>query len=378
MPPDTVFFVTKKDSEEGFAESKTRRGFVSASGAGAVSVFGLGRLGQVTRTKRVPKYYKDGEVVRWMEVPRKWYRKKERAREVLNRFNRDHLGGVHEGIMTSGLGRSGRTFGGQNGLEIVVTHDRDAPRPNLPNEVSGVPVRMEEEDGNYELQYCNSGNFDKYRGGLNAIDILTRDMGGTAGFRVTDHDGDEFMISAAHVFGNCTVEDPDSVYQQSEQLGEVFGGDVKADFVAFDDSAGNGEIRPSIREPDGTVKNLSAGASKDEIDKRASDLFDSHRKVGVRTGKTTGGIKNSGVTWDKDECITLKGEGIRAGTNGAEGDSGGPYYTVEDIGACVLGHHSIGLGGDTSITACGGSFTGTKDSLGLAYYWFEKNTTYRI
>lgn len=344
----------------------------SAAGLSAVS----GRVGATERTKRVPKYLSGGEVVEWMTVPRRWHRHRDRASELLRRFNRDHLGNRPE-IFTTGLTRSDRTYGDLNGFEIEVTYDANAGRPDVASEVAGLPVRQEGQKEPPAQQVCNRGDFDRYGGGINVLDYLDADVNGTAGYRVVDDNGGEYMVSAAHIFGDCGINSFDEAYQQTEGVGAIVGGAYKKDFVVFDDSAGNADIKNVIREPDGTERQIAGCASYDEISRRVSDPFDGYSKVGVGSGKEAGGIVGMDLTVDRF-CESMKKTAIKGTTNAVAGDSGAPYYSVENGDAYLLGHHSVGSNISTSGFQCGENVTIRERSLGLPCYWVESETQYSI
>ncbi|MEZ3143370.1 hypothetical protein [Halobaculum sp. MBLA0143] len=162
-----------------------------------------------------------------------------------------------------------------------MTYDAGAGRPNVPTEVSGLPVRQEPQEAAPVQQACNSGDFDRYGGGINVLDYLEADLNGTAGYRVVDGNGNEYMVSAAHIFGDCEIESFDEAYQQNEGVGSIVGGVYEKDFVVFDDSAGNADIENAIREPDGTERPIAGCASREEISNRVSNPVDGYSKVGV-------------------------------------------------------------------------------------------------
>jgi hypothetical protein len=185
------------------------------------------------------------------------------------------------------------------------------------------------------------------------------------------------MITAAHTFGDCNFTSEDKTYQYSSQIGKAWYGDVRADYIATDASASGVSITNKIREPDGTIRPISGFASEEEISRRVSDYFDGHTKVGVSTGKTTGGLGKKDISVDK--CNDLRGEGIRGSTTGAKGDSGGPYYSVENGDAFLLGHHVFGTGGDAGYTVdCGGSRTVMNKSVGMPCYYLSNQEGFYI
>lgn len=334
------------------------------------------RVGAVSQTKRVPKYRSGDDVVEWMKVPEQWYRHRDRATDILRRFNRDHIG-RHAGLLTTALTRSDRTYGDMNGFEIKVNYNISEGQPSTPSQFFGIPVKHEGQDEPPVQQVCNRSNFSNYSGGTSANDFLNAEADGTSGYRVTDDNGNEYMVSAAHVFGDCEIQSLDAVYQQSESIGFISDGNYKKDFVVFDNSDSNTEFKNSIREPDGTTRPIAGFADKNEISRRVTDLFDGHTRVGVGSGKSTGGLGEMNLTVDKF-CEDLDGFGIRGDTTAVAGDSGGPYYSIENGDAFLLGHHSIGDGFSSQMDVCGERVEGKTESIGLPCYWVQDNTKYSI
>lgn len=334
------------------------------------------RVGAMSQPKRVPKYRSGDDVVEWMEVPGQWYRHRDRATDILRRFNRDHIG-KHAGLLTTALTRSDRTYGDMNGFEIKVDYSVSEGQPSTPSQFLGIPVKYEGQHEPPVQQVCNRGDFNDYAGGINANDFLNAEADGSSGYRVTDGNGNAYMVSAAHVFGNCEVQSLDAVYQQNESIGFIFDGNYKKDFIVFNNNDSNTEFKNAIREPDGTMRPIAGFADKNEISRRVTDLFDGHTRVGVGSGKSTGGLGGMNLTVD-EFCESLDGFGIRGNTSAAGGDSGGPYYSIEDGDAFLLGHHSIGDGFSNQTDVCGESVESKTKSIGLPCYWVQDNTKYSI
>jgi hypothetical protein len=363
-----------EDTTKNGMTNTSRRSFLTATGSlGVASLTGIETVGALTYKRRVPKYFDGDEVVETMKVPQAWIDQDNQAQEALENLNASYMS--KDGVMETGLVRSEQTFGGKNGFDIEVVVDETQPTPDLPDAVSGVTVRVKEAKPDNKLLECkNTGNLSDYPGGINIFDdspdSSTRSAG-TSGYRVV-YEGSEYILTAAHTFEDCGWSRSDETYQLDYQLGEVYTGDIGADLVLSDASANNFDIINKIREPDGTFRSISGYASESEISNRVSDFFDGYRKIGIATGKTTGGLGKKDIT--KDNCYDLRGEGVRGSADAAKGDSGGPAYSVENNDAYLLYHVSQGAGENVDYTIdCGGTQYPYKKCVGTAAYWVNNN-----
>ena len=366
-----------EQSEEDEAWNASKRDFLKTVGTvGATGIIGTGVVGATVRKKRVPKYVRGDEIIQTMKVPQPWLAQDDKAEAAVEALNRTHFG--KDGVLETGLVRSEQTFGGWNGFDIEVVVDETQPIPSLPDEVSGVTVRVEKQNPEERRQQAckNIDDYYNYKEGVNIFDSESGSRhAGTSGYRATKN-GNEYMITAAHTFqSTCDVVEGQATYQYSSQIGNIQGGDVEADFVATDGSSLSGSIVNKVLEPDGTTRNISGSASEEEIDRRVSDYFDGYTKLGITTGKTTGGLGKKNIT--KSSCNDLHGEGIRGSSDGANGDSGGPYYSVENGDAFILGHHIDGQN-DKGTVECGGTQTRTDKSIGMPAFWLVNNRGYTI
>lgn len=356
----------------------SKRDFLKTVGSvGATGILGTGVVGATVRKKRVPKYVRGDEIVQTMKVPQSWLAQNDRAEAAVEALNKTHLG--KDGVLETGLVRSEQTYGGWNGFDIEVVVDETKPAPSFPDEVSDVTVRVIEQNPKERRQQAckNIGDYWNYKGGVNIFDSNSDPRhAGTSGYRATKN-GNEYMITAAHTFfdGTCEVVNGQATYQYSSQVGNIQGGDVRADFVATDGSSLSGSIVNKVLEPDGTTRTISGSASEEEIDRRVSDYFDGYTKLGISTGETTGGLGKKNIT--KSGCNDLRGEGIRGSSDGANGDSGGPYYSIENGDAFILGHHIDGQN-DKGTVECGGTQTVTDKSIGMPAFWLVNNRGYTI
>ncbi|MFB6176814.1 MAG: hypothetical protein ABEI99_06670, partial [Halobaculum sp.] len=190
---------------------------------------------------------------------------------------------------------------------------------------------------------------------------------GTIGFRAKK-DGTYYMLTAMHVFGDCSITNGDDVYMNESKLGEVSGGDVDGDWIEVDDSgSGSDSLTNKVVEPDGTTRSISGYASECEIERRVSDLLDGYTTVGVTSGETTGGLGECNVGFDT--CPTLYMEGVTGSADFAQGDSGAPCYSIENGDAFMLklGQYLVDLK-DTN--SCQGQEANRGDkSLGIPAYY---------
>ncbi len=359
------------ESDTSWHTESSRRKFIStAASAGGFAVLGSGVVRGQPPMKRVPKYIRGGEVIQWMKVPRAWLEQDDHAGKVKDQLVANLAGS--EAVVAHSLVRSDRTYGGKNGFDIKIYLDRTLPTPDVPEEVSGVRVRTQEVPPDHFVHAgCyNDGNFSNYKGGMYISDNSTfPDTYGTAGYPVSK-DGNDYMLTAQHVFDDCNWAEWDNTCQKSDFLGYIKKGSVTGDYVATNAAASGTSIVNKIREPDGTVRTVSGAASEKQISNRCSDPFDGYTQVGVTTGATTGGIKDKDL--GTSGCNDLRDEAFLGGADGAPGDSGGPMYSVENGDAFILGHLSGISKKKKNMTTCGGDSVVRRDNtLGFPAYEVE-------
>lgn len=291
--------------------------------------------------KRVPKYIQGGETVKSMKKPRAWLQQDRRAQKAQERLMSRY--GEEDWITSSGLVRSEKTYGGEHGFDVEVSVRSKENIEKLPEKINGITIRTEIDDKEATQAACaNAGNFADYQGGMliSGSSNFVSDDTGTAGYPVTDGDKN-YMLTAQHTFSGCDPTKFDFTYQKSENLGNIQEATTSGDYALTSASAQGTEIKNKIREPDGTERTVSGCASKEQIANRATSPVDGYTQIGVTTGNTVGGLGKKNVYYEDrvSSCRDFRnGQGIRGSADGAQGDSGGPMYSVEDGDAFVLGH----------------------------------------
>ena len=364
--------------------STTRRSFVAGTGLGMLNFPDLQVRSSRTSTKRMPQYRSDGEVIQWKEVPKAWYSHLEDARRAKAKFNDQYLN--QDDILETGLIRSEEsTYGGKNGFKIEPVI-RPNSGINIPKSIRGIKIEVNIKEpplATPNIDDCvNVGNFDPYPGGVNTFDVSHSDFPCTTGYPVSKTYDYVHLAAAAHCFGNCYITDGDDVYQEDDYFGTIYddSSDAQADIAVVEPDPGNNGLvytKSAIREPDDTVRDVDGSATNDEICNRASRLFDGHSKVGVTTEKTTGGIGKCEIT--RSSCPSLKGEGFRSSHDAADGDSGGPHYSIQSDGeAFVLGHHWGSSDKKNETEDCHGTRDVYSTSYAMPAYWLENNTPFYV
>lgn len=251
-----------------------------------------------------------------------------------------------------------KTYGGEHGFDVEVNVRNKADSEKVPEKISGITIRTEVDDKVATETACaNAGNFSDYQGGMlisGSPDFVSDDTA-TAGYPVTDGNKD-YMLTAQHTFSGCDPTTYDFTYQKSENLGNIQEATTSGDYALTSASAQGTEIKNKVREPDGTERAVSGCASEEQIANRAASPIDGYSQIGVTTGKTVGGIgkKNAYYNDRVAECRDFRsGQGIRGSADSAQGDSGGPMYSVEDGDAFILGHLCFSKSRKSVIDGCG-------------------------
>lgn len=355
----------------------SRRRYITATGSlGIAGLAGVGTAGALVSKKRVPKYYSGGEVIHWMYVPQAWYEHVQQAKRALEQLNQAAF--EQSSVLETGLVRSeDQQYGGWNGFKIEPVIET-GKTVRLPSSINGIDISVETRDADAvtpDTDGCyNIGDFSPYPGGVNVYDVSGQDIPCTSGYPVDSGSGKLDIVVAAHCFGDCNVTIGDDAFKETESLGNIDYGDANADIAVIELDSGK-YVDKAVREPDGTMRTVKGCASESEIERRASDAFDGHTKIGCTTGETVGGIGKAHIS--RSSCPSLKGEGFRSEHDAAGGDSGGPHYSIENGDAFMLGHH-WGSGNVKDSAYCHKELDVKNTSYGMSCYWLENNSTYVV
>jgi len=186
------------------------------------------------------------------------------------------------------------------------------------------------------------------------------------------------MMTAARLFGTtdpCDGHDiPDPADQYSRDLGYLEGYHTEYD-LAICSASENGIILIDGIKGESSQCDINGYETESKIANRTV-TYDSYRQMGTSTGMKQGQIKSK----DKSnaDCPTFNDEAVVESCQGADGDLGGPAFSVNGDGeANLIYMHSWSANGTTNdYNSCGGEYE-SDDTMGTAAYRIN-NLGYKI
>lgn len=314
-------------------ESAGRRSFLRTVGCGVTAATAgcLARVGPRRRV-RIPTLLSGDRVVRRTGVPRAWaehVRTVETARRKLG-----ELTGALDGIAGLRVARSGVQYGGRDGLRLGVELDGPPADVGLPDEIEGVPLRLESAPERGLSACYNDDAYDPVPGGV--VFQPTPDGGfGTACCRVLD-DGDDRLLTAAHLWRSCDGRiDVDSpAYQSGRYVGRVDRYDTAMD-AALVEPDGDIGVDDAIKLEGPTRKPVRGVVSDWGLAVLVTGDERVHN-VGSASGHTTGVVTAKNVEDGWNRCVNFGGRGVEAEYHNVVGDSGGPTFYTHDGDAYLV------------------------------------------
>ena len=349
----------------------------------------------------LPKLTSGDKVIKKFTVPKEWDAHRRNAKSVHN----SHSFLDQEGILATGLQRSGIDHGGKSGLQITlyVRHDF-GNHDDIPEEIDKIPISINELEkgakaslacGSTDSGNCVNYDADTYVEGGEYISGATACCQGT-----NTYFGEDRLLTAAHLFydyedGSCASASD----VNGTKVSNYCGGDNECEWIGEVEKC-NIEDDWAIIEPyDHTTISsyIDYVEDKIEVDGVVSEAclqeWESRWKynrpclysMGTTSSKTSGKLKHANFAlgssaegWITD-CVSYQGDGSKDGVytycDVGEGDSGGPTWHEEDGLAYLVNvncayHYFKG-------EVCGGKNVAS-DSSGIAGYeiendnlWFE-------
>lgn len=342
---DTPFNSTKTTDEE--PTSATRRSALKGIG---LSLAGLGEganllsLGSPTTMVELPKLKHGDEVLKWFKVPKEWNRHRNHASAVLEESR--HALESKGGVVGTGLIASEESYQGVPGHQIrVFTESQHYPNPAIPSKIDGIPV-IQRKAPVARAAGCSdpSGdcvNYDTSEYVAGGEQICWKYGGcGTTTCRVTNNDGTEFMLTAAHIFwDDCddsqNIDDRTAARHDGTELGRVDYSIINEDWAVIDDSLG-GKYRDFIDDND-DYPTVKGHVSEDQIAWWAGRTDDPcMSQMGCTTGETRGQIYSYKESYTNADCTDMGGEGVLTYADMGQGDSGGPTWHWENGDAYIV------------------------------------------
>ncbi len=311
----------------------SRRSFLRGAGGAALAATAgcLTRVGP-WRQVRVPTLLAGDEVVHSRQVPKTWVEHVEVVETARRKLG--EIAWEFDGVTTLKVTRSDVRYGGRPGLGLAVELSRPEGEIHLPDEIDGVPVRLESgrERG---LSACyNDRDFDPIPGGV-VVEPTEGDAFGTACCRVSD-EGDDRLLTAAHLWRSCRggVDVGAPAYQSGRRIGRIARYDTAMDVALIEPLDGvdfDGTIkleRPTHRAVEGVVSDWGLAVlvtGEQEVE-----------NVGASSGYTSGVLTAKDVDEGWNRCVDFAGRGVEAEYRNVVGDSGGPVFHSRDGDAYLV------------------------------------------
>lgn len=362
----------------------TRRGFLRTA-AGIGTLTGLSGCSSLSSRSMVtyPKLISGGQAVEWLSIPESWDQHRIATMEVYNRI-RGWLQNL-PGVVSTGLIRSERTFGGQNGFQIKITFasDADQSKVDIPATIDDIQTTTDRAPDWWGLADCsvntdNCTNRDQSDrvGGGDTVGWVDGGYG-TATCRVSVDDTPR-LLHCGHVFWNdCTDATATDISGRTavawhEPVGTVESINVHGDYAVIDDQYG-GEYTAIIDD------NRTFPTMAGYVSEVACAYWSTHPRrnrpclynMGITTGLTTGTIIGTNVSYIRPLCITMEHAGVLTDCTAGQGDSGGPTFLLHNGSAYLVNVNSYYFFGIKS--ACNGARVGI-ESGGIAAWWIASNT----
>jgi hypothetical protein len=330
-----------------------------------------------------PKLISGDHVVEWLSVPKDWDQHRINVIQVYNRI-RKWLQSL-PGVVGSGLVRSDRTYGGQNGfqIKIILSADADQSGVDIPGTIDGIQTMTERSPERWGLADCsintdnctNRDHSDRVGGG----DVVGWVDGGygTATCRVAVDDTLR-LLHCGHVFWHdctdaTTADIPGRVAAAwHERIGTVESINVQGDYSIINGQYGGDYV--AVIDDNRTFPTMVgyvtevACAYWNTLPRRDRPCL---YNMGSSTGLTTGTITGTGISYTHPRCTTMMNEGILTDCTAGEGDSGGPTFLLHNGDAYLVNitsYYYIGAG-----KVCNKAHVGI-ESGGIAAWWIATNT----
>lgn len=308
------------------------------------------------RTKIVVTKDPDGPVRR-ERVPYEWENHRETVKKSLNELRKRYASNenVISVYRTQGMSQIGTHSRFKIKVEIT------SPSPEIPDRINDIPVETTP-PSNYQplasTGCVNEGDWDLIPGGVHISQYSDATNYGTtyATCNIVNSQYDSVMVTANHVMysDSCSATGADA-FQETDKVGSVAKSYNNYDCAAIDfcgctgDDGYTDDFVDGIKDGDnGVNKQIAAWYTDSGLDHLIS-TGETVRKIGVSSGLTKGQVEDRptlyGACWQLEDCVKVS-------ARSAEGDSGGPCYTLNDNDECVL-VSMINIGLQEDGTECG-------------------------
>lgn len=274
---------------------------------------------------RVPTLHAGDGVAREDRVPRAWKAHVETVWAARERLG-EQLSDL-DGVVGLKVVRSDVEYGGRPGLRLGIELASTDAEVDLPEDVDGVPVSVEEALDRGLGACYNDADFDPVPGGV-IVEAAEGGAFGTACCRVFDG-GEPRLLTAAHLWESCDREG--AVGSRTTQNGRPLG-----PIERYDQHRDVALVAPEELDLDDEIKLI--GPERRPVGGAVSEwglalfLTGDHEveKIGTSSGRTTGRVTAMAVEEGWEQCVDFGGKGVEAEYRNVPGDSGGPVFYEHD------------------------------------------------
>lgn len=356
--------------------NNSRRKYLKRSVAGALLPFSFNRFSPQNNTVSVVTQWDQDGIHKQEKVPKAWYEHLQIVRDVQSELKQKYADAP--GVKEVARVRGDDKFGSFRNFNVRITVDSESVGANIPQSVDGVQITTtEQKDGGPTACGGFTGNINPAQGGIGC----QGDSYGTLylGVNKESSNADDLVLTAAHLWGECTSIGGDDLYQGGDHYGTVEDYDHRADFATVDGddgTFGDEESVGEIKDENGDWP-VDAWYGDSGIDSLISKGEDGRTvyQMGTTTGLTSGVLtaNNVGNTWSS--CIDYYDNGVQYDIRNAEGDSGGPVYTHNSDGtkAVLVCMNSYGYSSTGNTISCRG-YSGTEylGGTGISFKYLNK------
>jgi hypothetical protein len=355
-------------SDEGERKNVLRRNLLRGIGSGSLGVSTVAAVEVVGAsggddTVRIPTVKRGDTVVKSKEVPESWYNHTQDSKNAREKLTEEHLD--DSGVESIYSARWSEQFDGKNGLLIKAEINPDTYEDSLPDSKDGIPVRTTAAP---DLQFGNCCHHDDYDPVHGGVAVQTPDDVGSAGFCVTDSDGNERLLTANHLWGTCQDNGGRLLKQHTDAFGEVDECDTDTDYALVRSTSSDGIDNKVYL--NGSLKRVSGYVPPEGLQELVSSNETCY-STGATTCTTQGTIKGEGLDSPGYQCVDYGGSGVKAEIVAGEGDSGGPIFATKMIDgkkyATIIAHCSL-FSSDGSVGCHWGSGEKGSPIYGTAFH----------
>lgn len=254
------------------------------------------------------------------EVPAAWHNQVRTAKARAKDLEQKLLS--NPGVASVGVGVGESSIGGLREKVIKVGLTGTSTRASIPEQVDGVSVEVETNEGrNYQ---CYEGSYSPLRGGIS----IESGSGATGSICCRCWANGWRIFTVRHIFTDtglpCGSIPDDGAYRNGTRIGTIKGSSVEHDAIWI-------QTNDNFTMSDGIVdesEDIAGWVTESGLDTYSSDGTTMHKR-GITTCKETYTIDSYNKTYDNG-CGTIHQDLVDYNGNSDPGDSGGTIYLKGD------------------------------------------------